>query len=187
MKKTLIGSIVGGIIVFIWSFLSWALLNLHHGSQEYTPKQDSILAYLNTQFSDDGSYLLPRSAPGTSHEEMEKQMESRAGKPWVMIQYHKSLNVNMTENIIRGLLTDIIMVIFVCWIFSRFTSRQFGAIFTACILIGLIVFINAPYAVHIWYHKGDIWAYFLDAVVGWGLVGIWLGWYLSPKAKPAAA
>lgn len=46
MKKLIVGALVGGIIVFIWSFLSWGLLNLHSAGQQYTPKQDSILAYL---------------------------------------------------------------------------------------------------------------------------------------------
>src|SRR5882762_8086239 len=91
MKKLVIGSLVGGLLIFIWQTLSWAALNLHHASQEYTPKQDSILSYLNTQFSEDGSYMLPNYPPGTSREEMEKQMESRKGKPWAQIQYHKSL------------------------------------------------------------------------------------------------
>jgi hypothetical protein len=36
MKKLVIGSLVGGIIIFIWQTLSWAMLNLHHASQEYT-------------------------------------------------------------------------------------------------------------------------------------------------------
>jgi hypothetical protein len=48
------------------------------------------------------------------------------------------------------------------------------------------VFINVPYSVHIWYPKADIWAYFLDAVISWALVGIWLGWWLGRKSRQAA-
>ncbi len=42
MKKTIIGAIVGGIIIFAWQFLSWGPLNLHEAQQQYTPKQDTI-------------------------------------------------------------------------------------------------------------------------------------------------
>jgi TM2 domain-containing membrane protein YozV len=70
MKKTIIGAIVGGIIIFLWQFLSWGVLNLHEAQQKYTPKQDSILAYLGTQFTEDGAYLMPTFAPGTSRDEM---------------------------------------------------------------------------------------------------------------------
>ena len=67
MKKLWIAALVGGIIIFIWQTLSWtAILNLHHGSQEYTPKQDTIMSFLNTQFSEDGSYFLPGVPKGPS-------------------------------------------------------------------------------------------------------------------------
>jgi hypothetical protein len=181
MKKLFIGSIVGGIIIFIWQFLSWAALNLHHASQEYTPKQDSVLSYLNSQFSEDGSYMLPNYPPGTSREEMEKQMESRKGKPWVQIQYHKELNVSMGGNIFRELIVDIIMVAFACWILMKISAPGFGTIFTACLFIGVIAFIHSPYTIHIWYHKADIMAHLADALVSWSLCGIWLGWWLSRK------
>jgi len=181
MKKLLVGALVGGIVIFIWQTLSWAILNLHHASQEYTPKQDSIMAYLNSQFSEDGSYMMPIFPNGTSREEMEKQMEVRKNKPWAQIQYHKSLDTNMGANIGKGLVLDIIMVAFLCWILMRISTPSFGTIFIACLLTGVIVFMNSPLTIHIWYVKADIMAHFWDAIISWGLCGIWLGWWLSRK------
>ena len=182
MKKLVIGAIVGGIIIFIWQTLSWAALNLHHASQEYTPKQDSILSYLNSQFSEDGAYLLPNYPKGTSREEMEKQMEVNKGKPWVQIQYHKALNVNMASNIIRGLIIDIIIAALVCWILLKIPTAGMGTIVAICVVIGLVVFMNSPYTVHIWYPKADIIVHLQDALVSWTLCGLWLGWWL-PRRK----
>ncbi len=59
MKKTIVGALVGGIIIFFVQFLSWTVLNLHYKSQEYTPKQDSILAFLATQHLKSGAYFMP--------------------------------------------------------------------------------------------------------------------------------
>jgi hypothetical protein len=181
MKKLLVGALVGGIVIFIWQTLSWTILNLHHASQEYTPKQDSIMAYLNSQFSEDGSYLMPSFPKGTSREEMEKQMEVTKNKPWAQIQYHKSLDTNMGANIGKGIVLDIIMVALLCWILMRISAPTFGTIFIACLLTGVIVFMNSPLTIHIWYIKADVMAHFWDAVVSWGLCGIWLGWWLSRK------
>ncbi len=181
MKKLIIGALVGGLIIFLWQTLSWTVLNLHHASQEYTPKQDSILNFLNTQFSEDGSYLLPSYPKNTSWDEMQKEMPKYKDKPWVQIQYHKSLSVDMGANIARGFLVNIIMVGLMCWILMRISTAGFGVIFTACLLTGLIVFINSPYTVHIWYQKADIMAHLWDALISWGLCGIWLGWWLSRK------
>jgi hypothetical protein len=181
MKKLIIGSIVGGILIFIWQTLSWPVLNLHHASQEYTPKQDSIISYLNSQFSEDGSYLLPMYPKGTSREDMEKQMDANKGKPWMQIQYHKSMDTNMGVNIGKGLIADIVMVAFLCWILMKIAPSNFGTIFTSCLFIGVIVFINSPYTIHIWYVKADIMAHFMDAIISWALCGLWLGWWLNRK------
>ena len=181
MKKLIIGALVGGLIIFICQTLSWAMLNLHHASQEYTPKQDSIMAYLNTQFSEDGSYLLPNSPSHTSQEEMMKRMEPYKGKPWMQIEYHKSLDTNMVANILKGFVVDIIMVALMCWILMKLSPSTFSTIFLACILTGIIVFLNSPYTVHIWYPKADIWVHLHDALVSWALCGIWLGWWLNRK------
>ena len=183
MKKLWIAAIVGGIIIFIWQTLSWTVLNLHHASQEYTPKQDTIMSFLNQQFTEDGSYLLPSYPPNTPYSEMEKTMDSRKGKPWMQIQYHKELNVNMGMNITRGLATDIVIVALLCWILMKMTNAGFGRIFMACLFTGFIVFLNSPYTIHIWYQKSDINAHLTDALVSWGLCGLWLGWYLKPRNK----
>lgn len=181
MKKLLVGALVGGIIIFIWQTLSWAILNLHHAGQEYTPKQDSIMAYLNSQFSDDGSYLMPNYPRDETREQMEKQMDANKGKPWAQIQYHKSLDTNMGANIGKGLVLDIIMVALLCWILMRMSAPTFGTIFISCVLTGLIVFMNSPLTIHIWYLKADVMAHFWDALISWAACGVWLGWWLSRK------
>ena len=56
MKKWLIGSFVGAILIFVWQFLSWTVFQLHEAEAKYTPAQDSILQYLNTQFKETGTY-----------------------------------------------------------------------------------------------------------------------------------
>jgi hypothetical protein len=181
MKKTIIGALVGGIIIFAWQFLSWGALNLHSAQQQYTPKQDSILAFLGTQFSEDGAYFLPTYPPGASNEEMEKQMKSAEGKPYAQISYHKSMPGmdKMVMNMVRGLLVNIFMVWLLCWILVKIPNRSFGTVFLATLAAGLIVFFNAPYTMHIWYESFDLMAHFVDVIGEWGAAGLWLGWWLT--------
>ncbi len=185
MKKTIIGAIVGGIIFFVWQFLSWGALNLHEAQQQYTPKQDSVLAYLGTQFSTDGAYMMPTIAPGTSGDEMEKQMKAMEGKPWAQVVYHKSMPgmSKMFMNMGRSLVVDIIVVWLLCWLLVKIPAPSFGTIFLGTIGTGIIVFLNAPYTLHIWYGSFDLTAHLVDALVSWGVTGLWLGWWLRRKAK----
>ena len=181
MKKILIGGLVGGILLFAWQTISWTVANLHEKGQQYTTKQDSIMSYLNNSGLAEGSYMLPRAAPGTTMEEMEKQMASAAGKPWAKLTYYKSMDANMVMNMVRGLLANILIVCLVCWLFAKMGAGSFGTYLVASIAIGIISFTNGVYTGHIWYPLFDINAHLIDALASWGLVGIWLGWWMSKK------
>lgn len=181
MKKWIIGAIVGGILTFAWQTLSWTVLDLHRNGQQYTPKQDSILQYLSSQFSESGDYFLPTYPVGASQEEMNKLMETSKGKPWAKISYHTAWDANMTANILRGLLVNIIMVAMMVWVLMKMGKTSFSTILISCLFVGLIGYLNFPYASYIWYQGGGIRADLLDALLQWGLCGIWLGWWLNRK------
>lgn len=70
--KMIVGALVGGLLVFIWQFLSWTMLNMHGSQQKYTPNQDSILNFLSTQLTEDGTYFLPNAAPGAQPRKISK-------------------------------------------------------------------------------------------------------------------
>ncbi|HEX5668607.1 MAG TPA: hypothetical protein VFX73_07370 [Chitinophagaceae bacterium] len=181
MKKHLIAAIVGGIIIFFWQFLSNAALDLHRPAQQYTPKQDTILNFLNAQL-EPGRYFLPTFPVGATTEEQQAQMNSADGKPWAIIDYHDSWsNSGMMMNMARGLLADIFIVYLFVWIITRTGIPSFGTIFMSSVLLGLIAFLNFPYAYFIWYKSPGIWSDFMDAIVAWAGVGAWLGWYLNRK------
>lgn len=184
MKKSIIGAIVGGLLIFIWQFLSWTILDLHRPSQDYHPKQDSILSYLNTTLEKDGGYLLPTVPKGTSFEDANKMGEQMVGKPWASIQYHSSYTITMNEmymNMVRGLATSMFMVWLLIWIIGKWNKIGCVNVLLACLFTGLIVFINEPYSNYIWYKTFDVRAHLVDALASWGLCGIWLGWWMGRK------
>lgn len=180
MKKSLVGSIVGGLIIFFWQFLSNSALDLHRINTQYTPKQDTILNFLSSQL-EEGKYFLPNTPVGASAAEMEKQMADSKGKPWVIIDYKKSNDTNMPINMGRGLITNIIMVWLFIWLLTKGNFTSFGNIFTASLAIGFLCFLFFPYTNFIWYESPGIYIDMLDAAMGWGLCGIWLGFFLRKK------
>lgn len=184
MKKSLVGALVGGLIIFVWQTLSWTLLDLHRPSQDYTPKQDSIMKLLNATLDREGGYLMPSVPKGSSFEEATKAADKQQGKPWAFIQYHKSYNIAMNDmymNMFRGLVSSIFMVWLLCWIISKWSRPGFVNVFMACLFTGLIIFIYEPYNFYIWYKIFDVRAHLIDALAGWGACGVWLGFWMGRR------
>jgi hypothetical protein len=181
MKKAIIGALVGAFIIFIWQFLSFALINFHKPAQEYTDKQDAIMSFLEGQQLKDGGYFMPNVPSTASNDEAEAVMKKSDGKPWARIEYHNvaenSMNA-MIMNMVRVLLVNFVVVLLFSWLVSKMAAPSFRTIVVGALAVGVIAFLNEPYVEFIWYKTFDIWAYLLDAVVAWGLTGLWLAWWL---------
>lgn len=183
MKKILIGSLVGAILLFGWQSVSWTVLKVHDKAYQYTPAQDSLLYVISSTLKTEGQYLLPRVPDNSSHEEMEKMSKQMEGKPWAVVTLHQAYKYDMVMPIVRGFLIALICMILVCQVIQRFGKKTFRSIFTTVLAFGLITFLYVWYNQHNWFStpwnvlNGEL----LDTVAGWGLSGIWLGWWYSRK------
>lgn len=176
MKKTIVGVLVGALILFIWQFISWGAVNLHSGMQQHTPKQTEILKYLGDNL-EEGFYMLPVSPPGTSSEDMQKQMEESNGKPWAQIYYHKAMDTGMGMNLVRGLVVDLLAVFLLVFLLQKMGNASFQTIILSSLSVGLIGYLSVTYVNAIWFQTKTL-ADLLDAVASWGLIGLWLGFWL---------
>ena len=183
MKKIFLAAIIGGLILFIWQFISWAGADFHNSTQQYTEKQQAIMEFLNAQQLEEGGYVMPILPKTATMEEWQELMKDRQGKPWASIQYHTAMNDNMILNMVRSFIINVLTVFLFCWIIGQFKNTSFRTILSAALLTGLIVFFNVPYINFIWYKSFDIWVHLADAIVSWGICGAWLGWWFNKKNK----
>ena len=63
MKKTLLFMLIGGAIIFVWGFISFAMPNFHKASAEYTPLQDEVLSAFEKSGLEEGMYYLGQPDP----------------------------------------------------------------------------------------------------------------------------
>ena len=180
MQKSIIAAVVGGIILFIWQFLSWTMLNIHESNQKHTENQDAIIEALSANLSEDGVYFIPRVPPGTSSEDARAYQESQMGKPWALVNYRSSFDSNMGMNMTRGLLVNIISVFILAWLLGKVSGMSMSLAIMASIGVGLIGHLNIEYIESIWFETNSL-PGLIDTVVQWGLCGVWLGWFLGRK------
>jgi len=175
--RTILGAILGGLILWFCQFLSWGLLDLHYSEMQYTDKQETILNALNAADLAEGDYMLPRGPKGDMEAATAIGKEAM-GKPYALIQYRSSFSDDMTMNLVRGLIIDILAAWLLIWIFGNMDRPMMGTIVTTCIAIGIIGYLLISYLNSIWFEGNSIPA-LLDAVVHMGLVGVFLGWWLN--------
>ncbi|MBL7808004.1 MAG: hypothetical protein JNN28_09330 [Saprospiraceae bacterium] len=177
MKKQLVSIIVGGLILFIWQFVSWALIPIHKSEYGYTPNQDKIMEALSQNLTEEGTYMLPGINPSLSREAVEAEMAAHEGKPWASVTYHKSMSNAMGMNMFRGFAIDLVAIYLLIWLLMKIPNLTLGTSVQASVAIGVIAYLTIPYLNSIWFETNSL-EHLIDAVVQWGLVGAWLGWYL---------
>ncbi len=180
MKKAIIGGLIGGIVLFLWQFLSWAALNIHGSNMTHTPQQDKIMRALEESGLEEGQYLLPNLAPGYTAEEQEAYAKNMEGKAWAMIHYQKSWSNTMGMNMGRALVINILSAFMLCYLFLGDEKLTFMKVLTGSLMVGLISYLTLPYLNSIWFKTNSI-PDLIDTIVQWGLVGVVLGWWLNRK------
>ena len=174
MKKYVLFSLLGGFILFVYQFLSHAAIDLHKDFHRYTDKQDTITSFLQSLNLEEGSYMMPMYPEGLSQDEIQKYMEAKQGKPWIILQYHKSWDMDMIMPMLRGVITDILVAGLLMVIFAGMKDCSTKKAMVVSLMVGLIGFLNINYTTFIWYQTPSLFAWMLDGVIPWLALG-WLG------------
>ena len=120
MKKQIVGTLVGGLILFFWQFLSWGPLGIHGAELQYTDKQDQVLEAINELNLPPGNYMVPNAPAGTSMEDAEALMKPYAGKNWARISVNENYSMEMGNNMLRGMVIDLISAFLLFLFFFMF-------------------------------------------------------------------
>lgn len=182
MKRKLLFSLIGAVIIFAWQFLSYAMPNFHKSASGYTPAQDSILNMVEKLGIKEGMYFLGQPDPSLSRAEQQASMEKMDGKPWAVINYHETNTMSMAMNMSRGLLVCFVISFLLFWLFLQQKNPVLMNRLYLSLAVGIIGFFFVPYTSFIWYKAPDIFAHFADAIVPWIILGF-IGHKMAPLQK----
>lgn len=180
MKKLLIGGLVGGLILFLWQFASWSALNIHGSYMTHTPHQDQIMQKLAELNLEEGQYMMPNLAPGYTSEQQAEYAKNMEGKSWALLTYRNNWSNTMPMNMVRAFIIDFLSAFLICFLLLGQVKLNFMKVLTGCLIVGIISYLTIPYLNSIWF-KTDSIPDLIDAIVQWGLVGAFLGWFLPSK------
>jgi len=171
MKKSLLFALIGGIIIFAWQFISYAIPNFHKSAMEYTPVQDEVLAAIEKSGMKEGMYMLGQVNPEIPKEGFDKAMKAYEGKPWGILNYQLENTTPMAMNMIRGFIIAIIISLIFFWVIRQQKNPTLIKRVLMGVGIGFMGFLFVPYTNYIWFQEPDIWAYMLDGIAPWAILG----------------
>ncbi len=188
MRKLIIGTLAGGILIFIWSALSWMVLPTHQDTFKYNANQDALMQMLKEQQTADGAYMLPavddtKMKHGSSeYQKASKElMDAQTGKPWAILIYGNAMNAMGGGMFACGLLYDLLIALALCLAVSASSGASFMSRFIICLAIGVAFACKGPLSQHNWmgyplhYIMGDVWDSIMEAAIAGAFISWWYG------------
>lgn len=178
MKKTILGALAGGIILFVWSFLAWVILPLHAPTLHEIPDEDAIIAVLKPALSSKAVYAFPHN-PGMSADQAAQNAwteKSRRGPGGMIIYDPAGQDPMMSGAMITGFIIDFLSALVVAWLLARSTavsSSYLGRVaFCGMFAIFAIVFNYLTMWNWMGFPADFTTALSVDALIAWLLAGL---------------
>jgi len=187
MKKVLLPGILGGLLVFIWSFISHVVLPIGSMGLKTIPNNEApVLEAMKSNIQEPGLYFMP--GHDMSRAPNEEEMKRYEQGPTAFLIYHPTGEKAMSAGqLLRQLLFDVLGGLIAAFIVSL-TVASLGMRTLAVTLIGLFAWLTVTVPHWNWYRFPAAFTIGegLDGVIGWLLGGLLIAWLVQRAEKRAA-
>jgi hypothetical protein len=151
--RAFLAAILGGIAMFIWSFIAHDLLPLGEIGMREFKNEAPMLDALKTNLGDAGLYHFPGHTAGPNatrqekSEAMKRAMEKAASGPSGLLIYHPSREFTFGKLLGIEFATELLEAILVVFLLTQTKIESFGGRVGFVLLAGILAAIttNIPY------------------------------------------
>lgn len=164
MKKSALAAVLGGLVLFLWGFVSWAILPWHESVAHKFSDEAAVAQALKANAPEQGVYYLPFA------EEDHKPGETAA---FVNV-LPQGFDMDMGKLMGIGLLTQIISAFLVVVLLRQTRGLNYLGKVMFIALVGLIIgFVShAPYWNWFGFSTPYVIVMIVDTFIGWTLAGL---------------
>lgn len=173
MKKNILLSLVAGVMLFVWGFISWAVLPWHMMVANKFTDEAAVSQALKANAPQAGVYYLPFS---------EKDHGPNQAGAFANV-LPQGTEMNMGRQMAIGLITQIVSAFLVLSLMSMTTSLSYWSKVGFFALAGLTIgFVShAPYWNWFGFPASYVSITILDILIGWTLAGLTVAKFAESK------
>lgn len=179
--RIILAGILGGVVLFIWSAISWMALPWHAKTMHTFNDEKSVVAIIQANATQSGVYMLPgmNQSGGLKNPDLAKGPMIYAA---VKLQ---GMNPDMTMPLVISFLTQVVAAFFVAWML--FCARNLSYLGRAgfVLLFGVAAAIASQVPLWNWFAFDEqyILVMIADIVIGWFLAGLVMASIVKPVGR----
>lgn len=188
MKRLLLTSLVGMIILFVWGFVSWTVLPFAQNQMQVLPLDEAVAAELAQAAPEAGVYAYPGPAEGDDPDAHRAQHQRYLDGPVITLMLWDPDGINPMDpmNFVWAL-----VVYFVTTLLGALLATQlvggYGARVAWLMVLGLFAYFFVDYPLAVWFDHPLRWTLLLTVMnlVGWLLVSLVVAKMIPPRTAAA--
>ena len=195
-KQLVFGTVLGGIILFVWSAIAWMLIPWPGDPLRSFTNEDAVAQVITANAPRSGNYLLPnmpKRTPGMTDQQYQaasKAMEDRMSRgPFVFAAVRLEPFGSMAKPLVIQFLTQLVLALIATLLLSQTTGLSYTGRIGFVTAIGVIIFVGGHVDEWTWWSFSN--AYMLmefgALVIGWFLASLIMAKFVTGKPVPAGA
>jgi len=177
MKTLVKGAIIGGLVAFIWTNISWMVLPWHGMTLSTLQNEVPIAESLKSNVAESGLYILPWSMEHTpeEYEKINKKMEE--GPYAFMVVHPNGFKKSMPKMMFFGLFFNIVIAFILTYLLTKTQGltyiQKVGFVKMAAVAGALVILV--PNQIWWQFPMGYTLVTFVDTALTWGFAGLAIG------------
>ena len=187
-KQLVLGSVLGSIILFVWSAMAWMAIPWPGEPMRSFTNEDALEQAIVANAPTSGNYILPNpEKKGLTNEQKQKAMDKMAGGPMMFASVRREAMGSMGEYLVIQFLTQFVVALLATFLLLQTAGLSYARRVVFLTAIGVIIFVGG----HV--DEWNWWS-FSNAYTLMQLGAIVIGWFLASllmsavvHGEPAAA
>ena len=185
MKQIILPSLLGAVVIFVWSFISWTIIGWHNIDLKNFPDQTEIM-HMKAVMHEPGIYIYPREPQSTDDAAMQKWFEQYKAGPLVnfMVYNPNGEDWDMVTPMVRSFLIYFISAFIASMLLMMTLAQNPGFLrrVVFVMMLGLFAGFVGPFIEWNWWKFpfGYTIVGVIDFCVTWFIAGLVLAWRIKP-------